>query len=132
MKAQKGFTLIELMIVIAIIGILAAIAIPAYSKYQGRAKATAGLAEAKALTVNFEDLQNGGTTPTAALLNVTTASQNCTFTITGGTTGSIKCALVNAPAAISTGTITLNRTDTTGWTCTAANIGSDYMPKGCS
>src|SRR5476649_184078 len=50
-QAQKGFTLIELMIVVAIIGILAAIAIPAYQDYTVRAKVTEGLSMADAVKV---------------------------------------------------------------------------------
>ena len=62
-KMQKGFTLIELMIVVAIIGILAAIAIPAYQDYTIRAKVTEGLNLAdSAKTAVAESWQSGGTT----------------------------------------------------------------------
>ena len=61
-KMQKGFTLIELMIVVAIIGILAAIAIPAYQDYTIRAKVTEGLNLAdSAKTAVSESFQSGGT-----------------------------------------------------------------------
>jgi type IV pilus assembly protein PilA len=66
-KVQQGFTLIELMIVVAIIGILAAIAIPAYQDYTIRAKVTEGLNLAdSAKTAVAESWQSGGTTGLAA------------------------------------------------------------------
>jgi type IV pilus assembly protein PilA len=76
-KVQQGFTLIELMIVVAIIGILAAIAIPAYQDYTIRAKVTEGLNLAdSAKTSVAEGFQSNGTQ------GITTAAQQWTFTAT--------------------------------------------------
>jgi type IV pilus assembly protein PilA len=78
-KMQKGFTLIELMIVVAIIGILAAIAIPAYQDYTIRAKITEGLNLAdSAKTAVAESWQSGG----YAGLGAAASSWNSSFVAT--------------------------------------------------
>ena len=134
MSDQKGFTLIELLIVVAIIGILATFAIPAYSKYQAKAKVTAGLAEISALKVPFEDLMNQGTSIAAADTAFNATTSNCTTASTGtGSTGvgSIVCTIANAPAPVVGKKITLTRSATTGWSC-GTEVEQQYAPKGCT
>ncbi|AKV95104.1 hypothetical protein ACP86_02395 [Marinobacter sp. CP1] len=79
--AQKGFTLIELMIVVAIIGILAAVAIPQYQDYTARTQVSRVVGEVNALKSNAESIfNNGGTVATADNLGVNPRQINIGWT----------------------------------------------------
>jgi type IV pilus assembly protein PilA len=99
-KMQQGFTLIELMIVVAIIGILAAIAIPAYQDYTIRAKVTEGLNLAdSAKTAVAESWQSGGVTG----LKAAATSWNSAFVSSGATK-----YVSNIVVSTTTGSITVS------------------------
>jgi type IV pilus assembly protein PilA len=128
---QKGFTLIELMIVVAIIGILAAIAIPAYQDYTIRSQVTEGLTLAGAAKAAVaETFSQTGSPPAdreaAGMSNAATDTSGKYVTQVGVTAGTIEITYGNeANAKIATQTLALTPYETpdasVAWKCGAAD-----------
>ncbi|HEL4243981.1 TPA: pilin [Stenotrophomonas maltophilia] len=142
MKNQKGFTLIELMIVVAIVAILTAIALPAYQDYSVRSRTTEALARASAAKVLVSE--NAASGAPLAQGWVATAAATNNVAADGVAVSDVGAIVVTLTDAAGGGTLTLTPTTNkkalvagtppTGpiiWTCTGSNANKSRLPSEC-
>ncbi len=141
-QMQQGFTLIELMIVVAIIGILAAVAIPAYQDYTVRARVAEAMSLASAAKTTVAenaasaaaDLSTGYTAPAATnnvssiVIAAATGQITATTTAAAGNGTIIFVPTDNAGAALAAGTPPAGRIS---WDCTGGTLAAEYRPSEC-
>jgi type IV pilus assembly protein PilA len=142
-KAQQGFTLIELMIVVAIIGILAAIALPQYQNFMARSQASESvvLLDGARTTIEDQVVATGQYLTSAAQLTsngINLAGKYGSITGVNGTaanksSGNVvyKFSSGGINEKLKTKTVWYNRTASGTWAC-STDLTTEYAPKGCA
>ncbi|GEM73911.1 pilin [Vibrio sagamiensis] len=141
-KRQQGFTLIELMIVVAVIGVLAAIAIPQYQKYVAKAEVAAALSSMAGVKVNVEayTIEYGifPATSQSSALGVPSSIPQGSMAFSQGISSAgdiiFTFSSSNVSALLSNKTFALKRDSDGGWRCTASGataVESTLRPKSC-
>lgn len=138
-KQQSGFTLIELMIVVAIIGILAAVAIPAYQDYIARSQMSEPVSLMGGAKTSVEEYYGDkGTFPTTSVLTTNGVRLSGKYTASIASDGaSVLTATMKAAgsvnAKIAAATVTMTYNTTTGvWTCAPGTVDVKYLPAACN